>query len=95
MTEAVEKGNFSLKLETFFNSCILEGWKDSIVSTADYRKVCPSGQKISGSSEGASILLLKKYLHPHQRSHGPTLVPDQGMQKSITTPSQRIGGQRT
>lgn len=32
MTEAVEKGNFSLKLETFFNSCILEGWKDSIVS---------------------------------------------------------------
>lgn len=32
MTETVEKGNFSLKLETFFNSCILEGWKDSIVS---------------------------------------------------------------
>lgn len=64
MTEAVEKGNFSLKLETFFNSCILEGWKDSIVSTADYRKVCPSGQKISGSSEGESILLLKKILTP-------------------------------
>lgn len=32
MTEAVEKGNFSSKLESFFNSCILEGWKDSIVS---------------------------------------------------------------
>lgn len=32
MTESVEKGNFILKLEAFFNSCILEGWKDSIVT---------------------------------------------------------------
>lgn len=32
MTESVEKGNFVTKLEAFFNSCILEGWKDSIVS---------------------------------------------------------------
>ncbi|KAK6932886.1 NPH3 domain [Dillenia turbinata] len=32
MTESVEKGNFVFKLESFFNSCILEGWKDSIVT---------------------------------------------------------------
>ncbi|XP_017639564.1 BTB/POZ domain-containing protein At5g47800 isoform X1 [Gossypium arboreum] len=32
MTESIEKGNFVLKLEAFFNSCILEGWKDSIVA---------------------------------------------------------------
>ena len=32
MTESIEKGNFVLKLEAFFNSCILEGWKDSIVT---------------------------------------------------------------
>ncbi|XP_038689700.1 BTB/POZ domain-containing protein At5g47800-like isoform X2 [Tripterygium wilfordii] len=32
MNEVVEKGNFALKLDTFFNSCILEGWKDSIVT---------------------------------------------------------------
>ncbi|GMN36692.1 hypothetical protein TIFTF001_006213 [Ficus carica] len=32
MTESVEKGNFVLKLEAFFNSCILDGWKDSIVT---------------------------------------------------------------
>ncbi|KAL8115825.1 BTB/POZ domain-containing protein At5g47800 isoform X2 [Apium graveolens] len=32
MTESVEKGNFALKLEIFFSSCILEGWKDSIVA---------------------------------------------------------------
>ncbi|KAM7501082.1 hypothetical protein LguiA_025496 [Lonicera macranthoides] len=32
MTEAVEKGNFVLKLEAFFSSCILEGWKDLIAT---------------------------------------------------------------
>ncbi|XVF28088.1 hypothetical protein REPUB_Repub14bG0164900 [Reevesia pubescens] len=32
MTESIEKGNFILKLEAFFNSCVLEGWKDSIVA---------------------------------------------------------------
>lgn len=32
MTDSVEKGNFVLKLEAFFSSCILEGWKDSIVT---------------------------------------------------------------
>lgn len=32
MTEVVESGNFVMKLETFFSSCILEGWKDSIVT---------------------------------------------------------------
>ncbi|KAK9276411.1 hypothetical protein L1049_005944 [Liquidambar formosana] len=32
MTEDVEKGNLIYKLEVFFNSCILHGWKDSIVT---------------------------------------------------------------
>ncbi|XP_065851764.1 BTB/POZ domain-containing protein At5g47800 isoform X2 [Euphorbia lathyris] len=32
MTESVDKGNFVLKLDAFFDSCILEGWKDSIVA---------------------------------------------------------------
>ncbi|KAF2306088.1 hypothetical protein GH714_011526 [Hevea brasiliensis] len=32
MTESIEKGNFVLKLEYFLNSCILEGWKDSITT---------------------------------------------------------------
>ncbi|KAK3007147.1 hypothetical protein RJ639_017227 [Escallonia herrerae] len=32
MTEAVDRGNLILKLEAFFNSCILEGWKDSIIT---------------------------------------------------------------
>ncbi|KAL2495515.1 BTB/POZ domain-containing protein [Forsythia ovata] len=32
MTEAIEKVNFVTRLEVFFSSCILEGWKDSIVT---------------------------------------------------------------
>lgn len=32
MTESVQKGNFVSKLEAFFNSCILQGWKDSVVA---------------------------------------------------------------
>jgi hypothetical protein len=32
MTEDVEKGNLIYKIEVFFNSCILQGWKDSIVT---------------------------------------------------------------
>ncbi|XP_058772112.1 BTB/POZ domain-containing protein At1g67900-like [Vicia villosa] len=31
MTEDADKGNLIYKLEVFFNSCILYGWKDSIV----------------------------------------------------------------
>ncbi|KAL7602770.1 hypothetical protein Lser_V15G16800 [Lactuca serriola] len=32
MTESVVKGNFVSKLELFFTSCILQGWKDSVVT---------------------------------------------------------------
>ncbi|XP_073143948.1 BTB/POZ domain-containing protein At1g67900-like [Henckelia pumila] len=32
MTEDVEKGNLIYKIEVFFNSCILHGWRDSFVT---------------------------------------------------------------
>ncbi|KAL6863807.1 hypothetical protein ACP4OV_016710 [Aristida adscensionis] len=32
MTEAVAKGNLVAKLDTFFDSCVLKGWKDSIAA---------------------------------------------------------------
>ncbi|CAN1753339.1 BTB/POZ domain-containing protein At5g47800 [Linum perenne] len=32
MTESVDNGNFVLKLEAFFNSCVLESWKDPILA---------------------------------------------------------------
>ncbi|KAG9448501.1 hypothetical protein H6P81_008466 [Aristolochia fimbriata] len=39
MTESTERGNFVLKLETFFNSCILQGWKDSVVALQSTTKL--------------------------------------------------------
>ncbi|KAL0398915.1 UNVERIFIED_CONTAM: BTB/POZ domain-containing protein [Sesamum radiatum] len=39
MTEAVEKGNLVMKLEAFFSSCILQGWKDSILTLQNTEKV--------------------------------------------------------
>ncbi|KAE8719306.1 BTB/POZ domain-containing protein [Hibiscus syriacus] len=32
MTEDAEKGNLMYKLEVFFNSCILQGWRDCVVT---------------------------------------------------------------
>lgn len=39
MTEAVETANLVMKLEAFFSSCILQGWKDSIVTLQNTDKV--------------------------------------------------------
>ncbi|KAK6149607.1 hypothetical protein DH2020_017132 [Rehmannia glutinosa] len=39
MTEAVENGNFVMKLEAFFSSCILQGWKDPIVTLHNTERV--------------------------------------------------------
>lgn len=39
MSEAVEAGNFVTKLEAFFSSCILESWKDPIVTLHNTEKV--------------------------------------------------------
>uniref|UniRef100_A0A803L0T0 NPH3 domain-containing protein n=1 Tax=Chenopodium quinoa TaxID=63459 RepID=A0A803L0T0_CHEQI len=41
MTEEAEKGNLIYKLEVFLNSCILQGWKDAIV-TLQSTKAFPS-----------------------------------------------------
>ncbi|KAH0679227.1 hypothetical protein KY284_020312 [Solanum tuberosum] len=37
MTEDVEKGNFICKLQVFLNSCLLSGWRDSIVTLQSTR----------------------------------------------------------
>ncbi|XP_015651481.1 BTB/POZ domain-containing protein At5g47800 isoform X1 [Oryza sativa Japonica Group] len=48
MTEAVAKGNLVAKLDSFFDSCILQGWKDPIAAlTAAWR--------ISGWSESRIV----------------------------------------
>ncbi|XP_075480895.1 BTB/POZ domain-containing protein At5g47800-like isoform X2 [Primulina tabacum] len=39
MTQKVETGNFVMKLEAFLSSCILEGWKDSVVTLQNTRGI--------------------------------------------------------
>ncbi|MQL67962.1 hypothetical protein Taro_000236 [Colocasia esculenta] len=49
MTESVSKGNFIIKLEYFFNKCILKGWKDSIITLK-------TAAKLKGCSENLGIV---------------------------------------
>ncbi|KAG7532392.1 NPH3 domain [Arabidopsis thaliana x Arabidopsis arenosa] len=39
MSDSVEKGNLLTKLEAFFHSCVLQGWKDSIVTLQSTAKL--------------------------------------------------------
>ncbi|CAH8277997.1 unnamed protein product [Arabidopsis lyrata] len=39
MSDSVEKGNLLPKLEAFFHSCVLQGWKDSIVTLQSTAKL--------------------------------------------------------
>ncbi|XP_011086288.1 BTB/POZ domain-containing protein At5g47800 isoform X2 [Sesamum indicum] len=47
MTEAVENGNLIMKLEAFFSSCILEGWKDSVVTLQNTQRVYEWSENLS------------------------------------------------
>ncbi|XP_061344381.1 BTB/POZ domain-containing protein At5g47800-like isoform X2 [Gastrolobium bilobum] len=46
MNDSIEKGNFVGKLEAFFSSCILEGWKDSIVTLQTTDKLPEWSEKL-------------------------------------------------
>lgn len=63
MTEAVEKGNFVAKLEAFFASCILEGWRDSIVTLQSTAKV-PEWSENLGIIRRCIDSILEKILKP-------------------------------
>ncbi|XP_030515587.2 BTB/POZ domain-containing protein At5g47800 isoform X1 [Rhodamnia argentea] len=63
MTEAVEKGNFVLKLEAFFHSCILEGWKDSIITLQTTNKL-PEWSESLGITRVCIDSIVQKILTP-------------------------------
>ncbi|KAL1559960.1 BTB/POZ domain-containing protein isoform X2 [Salvia divinorum] len=46
MTEAVEPGNLLIKLDSFFSSCILQSWKDSIVTLNNTDKLFDWSQSL-------------------------------------------------
>ncbi|GFZ03360.1 phototropic-responsive NPH3 family protein [Actinidia rufa] len=63
MTEATEKGNLVLKLEAFFDSCILEGWKDSILTLQTTGKL-PEWSQNLGITRRCIDSVVEKVLTP-------------------------------
>lgn len=64
MTEEVEKGNLIHKLEIFFNSCILHGWKDSIVSLQTTKALHLWSEDLGITSRCIDAIASKVLKHP-------------------------------
>ncbi|XP_068637548.1 BTB/POZ domain-containing protein At5g47800-like [Aristolochia californica] len=64
MTESTERGNFVLKLETFFNSCILQGWKDSIHTLQSTTKFSEWSEKLGIVARCIESIVEKILAHP-------------------------------
>ncbi|KAF5746556.1 BTB/POZ domain-containing protein [Tripterygium wilfordii] len=68
MTEDVEKGNLIYKIEVFFNSCILQGWKDSIVTLQSTRAFPLSSEDLGITSRCLESIASKVFTHPSKVS---------------------------
>eukprot|EP00268_Persea_americana_P004007 TRINITY_DN11256_c0_g1_i2.p1 TRINITY_DN11256_c0_g1~~TRINITY_DN11256_c0_g1_i2.p1 ORF type:complete len:457 (+),score=70.99 TRINITY_DN11256_c0_g1_i2:350-1720(+) len=64
MTESVHKGNFVSKLEAFFNSCILQGWKDSVVALQTTVKLPEWSENIGIVGRCIDSIVEKILIHP-------------------------------
>ena len=64
MTEDVEKGNLMYKLEVFFNSCILHGWKDSIVTLQSTKSFQLWSEDLAITSRCIEAIASKVLSHP-------------------------------
>lgn len=68
MTEAVAKGNFVMKLEAFFETCILQGWKDSIVALQTTRKLMGWSENLGIVHRSVESIVEKILTHPSKVS---------------------------
>ncbi|KAK2412962.1 hypothetical protein P8452_73224 [Trifolium repens] len=66
MNDSVEKGNFVGKLEAFFNSCILESWKDPI-ATLQTTSTLPEWSENLGIVRKCIDSIIEKILTPSQQ----------------------------
>ncbi|KAI3812453.1 hypothetical protein L1987_17162 [Smallanthus sonchifolius] len=64
MTEDVEKGNLVHKLEVFFNSCILNGWKDCIVTLHTTKPFQLWSEEVGITSRCIESLVSKVHSNP-------------------------------
>nr|KYP45028.1 Root phototropism protein 3 [Cajanus cajan] len=68
MTEDVEKGNLIYKLEVFLNSCILNGWKDSIVTLQTTKALPLWSEELAITSRCIEAIASKVLSHPSKVS---------------------------
>lgn len=68
MTEEVEKGNLVYKLEVFFNSCILHGWRDSIVTLQTTKAFPLWSEDLAITSRCIEAIVTKVLSHPSKVS---------------------------
>ncbi|MED6110842.1 hypothetical protein PIB30_046657 [Stylosanthes scabra] len=77
MTEEVEKGNLIHKLEAFFNSCILRGWKDSIVALQTTKALPLWSEDLGITARCIEAIASKVFSHPERVSHSRRAPRDQ------------------
>ncbi|PON64249.1 SKP1/BTB/POZ domain containing protein [Parasponia andersonii] len=68
MTEDVEKGNLIYKIEVFFNSCILNGWRDSIVTLQSTKAFALWSEDLEITSRCIEAIASKVLTHPSKVS---------------------------
>ncbi|XP_073302828.1 BTB/POZ domain-containing protein At5g47800-like isoform X4 [Primulina huaijiensis] len=68
MTEKVETGNFVMKLEVFLSSCILEGWKDSVVTLQNTRRIYEWSESLGIIQKCVESIVDKILTPPHKVS---------------------------
>ncbi|CAI9767909.1 unnamed protein product [Fraxinus pennsylvanica] len=68
MTEDVEKGNLIYKLEAFFNSCVLHGWSDSIITLQSTKAFGIWAEDLGITSRCIDAIASKVLAHPSKVS---------------------------
>ncbi|GAB2280519.1 hypothetical protein Dimus_015145 [Dionaea muscipula] len=64
MTEVAEKGNLIYKMEVFFNSCILHGWKDSITTLQSTKSFPQWSEDLAITSRCIEAIASRVLTHP-------------------------------
>ncbi|CAA7407805.1 unnamed protein product [Spirodela intermedia] len=87
MTEAVARGNLVMKLEAFFDSCVLRGWKDCIVTLNTARKFAVWSESLGIVHRCIESLVHKILTHPSKVSWSYTYTrPGFSGRESRTVP---------
>ncbi|KAL8161648.1 hypothetical protein V2J09_013137 [Rumex salicifolius] len=68
MTEDVEKGNLICKVEVFLNTCILHGWKDSIVTLQSTKPYHMWSEELRITSRCIEAIAFRVMAHPSKVS---------------------------